>query len=118
MVNINEVEPTEQVGMKKRKAKVMIEDEVEVVGFIEVVKPKVFREAAAYEQRIPDNIQKVDALNDFISSLDPILQKDPKSIRAVRVSSKLYLTSNKQQLPITMMVQYEVPKIQVRLHTL
>lgn len=61
------------------------EDDIEVVGFIEVVKPKVFREAAAYEQRIPDNLQKVDALNDFISSLDPILQKDPKSIRAVRV---------------------------------
>ncbi len=61
------------------------EDEIEVVGFIEIVKPKVFREAAAYEQRIPDNLQKVDALNDFISSLDPILQKDPKSIRAVRI---------------------------------
>jgi hypothetical protein len=61
------------------------EDEVEVVGFIEVVKPKIFREAAAYEQRIPDNLQKVDALNDFISSLDPIIQKDPKSIRAVRI---------------------------------
>jgi hypothetical protein len=61
------------------------EDEIEVVGFIEIVKPKVFREAAAFEQRIPDNLQKVDALNDFISSLDPTLQKDPKSIRAVRV---------------------------------
>ncbi len=61
------------------------EDEVEVVGFIEVVKPKVFRQAAAYEQRIPDNLQKIDALNDFVSSLDPILQKDPKSIRAVRI---------------------------------
>ena len=61
------------------------EEEGEIVGFIEVVKPKVFKEAAVYEQRIPDNLQKVDALNDFISSLDPILQKDPKSIRAVRV---------------------------------
>ena len=61
------------------------EDEFEVVGFIEVVRPKIFREAASYEQRIPDNLQKVDALNDFISGLDPILQKDPKSIRAVRV---------------------------------
>jgi hypothetical protein len=61
------------------------EDEVEMVGFIEIVRPKVFEEAAAYEQRIPDNLQKVDALNDFISGLDPILQKDAKSIRAVRV---------------------------------
>lgn len=61
------------------------EDEIEIVGFIEVVRSKVFRQAAAFEQRIPDNLQKVDALNDFISGLDPILQKDPKSIRAVRV---------------------------------
>ena len=61
------------------------EEEVEIVGFIEVTRAKVFREAASYEQRIPDNLQKVDALNDFISSLDPIIQKDPKSIRAVRV---------------------------------
>ena len=61
------------------------EDEIEVVGFIDVVRPKVFREAAVFEQRIPDNLQKIDALNDFISSLDPILQKDPKSIRVVRI---------------------------------
>jgi hypothetical protein len=61
------------------------EDEIEVVGFIEVVRPKVFREAAVFEQRIPDNLQKIDALNDFISSLDPVLQKDPQSIRIVRI---------------------------------
>ena len=61
------------------------EDEIEVVGFIEVVRPKIFREAAVFEQRIPDNLQKIDALNDFISSLDPILQKDPQSIRIVRI---------------------------------
>ena len=61
------------------------EDEIEVVGFIEVVRPKVFREAAVFEQRIPDNLQKIDALNDFISSVDPSLQKDPKSIRIVRI---------------------------------
>jgi len=61
------------------------EDEVEMVGFIEIVRPKVFREAEAYEQLIPDNLQKVDALNDFINSLDSSLQKDPKAIRAVRV---------------------------------
>ena len=60
-------------------------EEVEVMGFIEVTRPKVFREAAIYEQIIPDNLQKVDALNDFISGLDPIIQKDPKTIRAVRI---------------------------------
>jgi hypothetical protein len=58
---------------------------IKILGFIEVALPTIFREAAAYEQRIPDNLQKVDALNDFISSLDPVLQKDSKSIRAVRV---------------------------------
>lgn len=72
-------------GVEDEEDKEEEEDEVEVVGFIEIVRPKVFREAAAYEQRIPDNLQKVDALNDFISSLDPILQKDAKSIRAVRI---------------------------------
>ena len=61
------------------------EDEIEVVGFIDVVRPKIFREAAVFEQRIPDNLQKIDALNDFISSLDPILQKDPQTIRKVRI---------------------------------
>jgi hypothetical protein len=60
-------------------------DEIEEVGFVEIVRPKVFREAAVYEQRIPDTLQKVDALNDFIGSIDPSLQKDPKSIRAVRI---------------------------------
>jgi hypothetical protein len=61
------------------------EDEIQVVGFIEITRPKVYQEAAFFEQRIPDSIQKIDALNDFLSSLDPSLQKDPKSLRAVRV---------------------------------
>lgn len=61
------------------------EDIIEEVGIVEIVRPKVFREAAVYEQRIPDTLQKVDALNDFIGSIDPSLQKDPKSIRAVRI---------------------------------
>lgn len=60
-------------------------DVIEEVGVVEIVRPKVFREAAVYEQRIPDTLQKVDALNDFISSIDPSLQKNPKSIRAVRI---------------------------------
>jgi hypothetical protein len=79
----NEVQPIPVEDLEEEEEEE--EEEIEVVGFIEIVKPKVFREAAAYEQRIPDNLQKVDALNDFISSLDPTLQKDPKSIRAVRV---------------------------------
>ena len=61
------------------------EDEIEVLGQIKVTKPKVIREASFYEQRIPDTIQKIDALNDFVSSIDATLQKDPKAIRAIRI---------------------------------
>ena len=62
------------------------EDEgIEVVGFVEVMPSKIFKEAAAYEQQIPDHLQRIDALNDFISSLDARLQKDPKTIRSIRI---------------------------------
>jgi hypothetical protein len=71
--------------LEEEDVEVEEEDEIEVMGFVEIVKAKVFREALAYEQKIPDNLQKVDALNDFLSGLDPILQKDPKSIRAIRI---------------------------------
>ena len=61
------------------------EEGIELVGFIEVTRAKVIREAASHEQRIPDNLQKIDALNDFMSGLDPILQKDPRALRNVRI---------------------------------
>ena len=80
----NEAQPTQE-DVDGEEGEEEEEDEPVILGFIEIIRPKVFREAAAYEQRIPDNLQKVDALNDFISGLDAILQKDAKSIRAVRV---------------------------------
>ena len=58
---------------------------IKIVSFIEITKPKVYREAESYEQQIPDNLQKIDALNDFISGLDPSLQKDAKALRYVRI---------------------------------
>uniref|UniRef100_A0A6C0KRP9 Uncharacterized protein n=1 Tax=viral metagenome TaxID=1070528 RepID=A0A6C0KRP9_9ZZZZ len=61
------------------------EQEAKIIGFIEVAVQRVFREAASYEQSIPDNLQKMDALNDFMSGLDVFLQKDPKAIRNVRI---------------------------------
>ena len=61
------------------------EDEVKFIGFIEIVRSKVYEEAAFFEQRIPDNIQKIDALNDFLSSIDSSIQKDPKMLREKRV---------------------------------
>lgn len=61
------------------------EEDIEVLGDVTVTLPQIFREAASYEQRIPDNLQKVDALNDFINSLDSTLQKDPRAIRNMRI---------------------------------
>lgn len=61
------------------------EEPIEVIGYIEVTLPKIFREAASHEQQFPDYLQKVDALNDFINGLDPSLQKDPKVIRNTRI---------------------------------
>jgi hypothetical protein len=58
---------------------------IKIVSFIEITKPKVYREAESYEQQIPDNLQKIDALNDFISGLDPSLQKDAKTLRYIRI---------------------------------
>ena len=61
------------------------DDGIEIVGVIEVTRPNVFKEALSYEQYIPDNLQRIDALNDFLSEIDPILQKNPRTIRAVRI---------------------------------
>lgn len=59
--------------------------EVNVLGYVTVVEEEVYREAAAAEKSYTDTVQKADALNDFVSMLDPVAQKNPKSIRAVRV---------------------------------
>jgi hypothetical protein len=77
----------ENPAVDKEDEDVMEEEELEIeeVGEIEIVRAKVYREAAAYEQRIPDSIQRIDALNDFISSLDPSLQSDPYAMRTVRI---------------------------------
>ena len=61
------------------------EQVVEDLGYVTIMRPIVYREAESYEQRIPDYLQKVDALNDFINSLDPVLQKDTKAIRKIRI---------------------------------
>ncbi len=64
------------------------EEEVEGIhleGIIELTLATEIRGATSYEQRIPDDLQKIDALNDFMSGLDPSLQKDPKALRTVRI---------------------------------
>jgi len=95
-------EPTEKPVEEDEIEKVeeeeldVVEEEdigIEEVGEIEIMRAKVYTEAAAYEQRIPDNIQRVDALNDFISSLDPSIQSDPYAMRTIRtlVETLFYL---------------------------
>ena len=78
----------EQGLVKEDDESDVIEEEdlgIEEVGVIEVVRAKVYTEAAAYEQRIPDNIQRIDALNDFLSSLDPSFQSDAYAMRSIRI---------------------------------
>ena len=79
---VNEAENMEEAELMEEELE---EEGIQLIGFIEVTRAKVIREAASYEQRIPDNLQKIDALNDFMSGLDPILQKDPRALRNVRI---------------------------------
>jgi hypothetical protein len=60
-------------------------NEVEFIGFVDIIESDVYTEAQAYEQYIPDNLQKIDAFNNFIEGLDPAVQKDPKAIRMIRI---------------------------------
>jgi hypothetical protein len=71
---------------------------IEVMEPIEITIPVVFREAASYEQRIPDYIQKVDAMNDFIHSLDPALQTDPAALRRIRILVETLFQLNKETI--------------------
>lgn len=75
-VNENQEQESEQESEK---------DEIEILGYIEVARPKVFIEAEEHEQRIPDSIQKIDAFNDFINMTPVALQKDPNTLRSLRI---------------------------------
>ena len=81
------LKPLEQVEEKEEKEEKEEEedDEIEIVGVIEITRPVVYEEVAFFEQQIPDTIQKIDALNDFISSIDSSIQNDPKSLRTIRI---------------------------------
>jgi hypothetical protein len=71
---------------------------LEMLGTVEIVMPTQYREAASFEQRIPDHLQKVDALNDFINSLDPTLQKDPRALREIRIHVETLYQLNKETM--------------------
>ena len=59
--------------------------DIEYVGEITVKKAAVFKEAKTSEKTFTDTIQKADAMSDFLNLLDPVAQKDPKQVRAIRM---------------------------------
>ena len=61
------------------------EEEVTFFGTYTVVIPKVYREAKAYEQFIPDNLQKIDAFNDLTADLDDKAKRSPNTLRNIRI---------------------------------
>ena len=65
------------------------EDEIQVMGEIEIMRPTIYVKAESYEQSIPDALQKMDALNDHLSSLTDAERKDPRTLRAARILVEL-----------------------------
>lgn len=83
----NEVEPEEALAeAKEAEAEAEEpEDDIEYLGSFEITLGEEYREAAAFEQNIPDSIQKIDAFNDFIMQLSTKDQNNPKEIRNIRI---------------------------------
>jgi len=65
------------------------EDEIQVMGEIEITRPTIYMKAESYEQSIPDALQKMDALNDHLSSVTEADRKDPRVLRAARILVEL-----------------------------
>lgn len=84
--------------LEDESAEASNEDEVEFVGFVDIAEAEVYTQAQAYEQYVPDQIQKIDAFNDFIEGLDPAVQKDPKAIRMVRILVETLYQLNKETI--------------------
>jgi len=81
-------EVVEEVPLESEDVEDVVEEfslGIKDVGVIEITPPKIFKEALSYEQRIPDDMQKIDALNDFMLGLDPSVQKDPRTLRTIRI---------------------------------
>lgn len=62
----------------------------EIVGYIEVKEARIFKELPLFKQLIPDSIQKIDALNNFINGVDSNRQKDPNVLRNLRILIETY----------------------------
>jgi hypothetical protein len=61
------------------------DDEVVFIGSEDVIIPEIFREAEEFEQNIPDSLQKIDALNDYVAELSSKDKNDPKVLRKIRI---------------------------------
>ena len=65
------------------------EDEIQILGEIQITRPTLYVKAESYEQVIPDALQKMDALNDHLSSLTEAQRKNPNTLRTVRMLVEL-----------------------------
>jgi hypothetical protein len=58
---------------------------IQKTGTIELPKVEEYKEAGSASKIYSDTIQKIDALNDFLNSLDVNRQKDPRAVRDIRI---------------------------------
>ena len=84
-----EQEEQEQAEQEEQEEQEQEEDEIQVMGEIEIMRPTIYVKAESYEQSIPDALQKMDALNDHLSSLTEAERKDPRTLRAARILVEL-----------------------------
>ena len=61
------------------------EDDIIYISSEKVIIPQIFREAEEFEQNIPDSLQKIDALNDYIAELSFKDKNNPKVLRKIRI---------------------------------
>ena len=65
------------------------DEEIEDEGFVVLPQEQVIAEADAASKHIPENLQKADAINDFLNMLPMADRKNPKLQRAARLHVEL-----------------------------
>lgn len=61
------------------------EIEIQILGQVSIPIYEELKEIKASKQIIPDTLQKISAINDFINIYEPHLQKDPRILRLNRI---------------------------------
>ena len=84
---VQEAVPGAEAGSEEAEAGEEVAEQYEVtfLGYVEVPVHEVLKEIKTSQQIIPDILQKVDAINDFINIYDVALQKDPRILRQNRI---------------------------------